>query len=75
MSDDAVEPSVWDPRSAVRVRLGVEVALELVTKLEIEVGAYEMEPPIGSYDKTSVGSAETDVEVLEVVGMLKENRG
>ena len=48
MSDEAVEPSVWDPRSAARVRLEVEVALELVMKLEVEVGAYEMEPPTGS---------------------------
>jgi hypothetical protein len=51
MSDDAVEASVWDPRSAASVRLEVAVGLELVTKLEVEVGAYEMEP-IGSYDKT-----------------------
>jgi hypothetical protein len=52
MSDDDVEPSVWDPTSAARVWLGVEVALALVTKLEDDVGAYEMEPLIGSYDKT-----------------------
>jgi len=48
MSDDDFEPAVWDPRSASRVGLGVEVALELVMKLELEVGSYEMEPPTGS---------------------------
>lgn len=66
MSEDDVEPSVWDPMSAARVRLGVEVALELVMKLEVEVGSYE---------KTLVDSADSDVDVLELVGMLKENRG
>lgn len=51
MSEDFVEPSVWDPTSAAGAWLGVEVALALVMKLEVEVGAYEMEP-MGSYDKT-----------------------
>lgn len=51
MSEDFVEPSVWDPMSAAGAWLGVEVALALVMKLEVEVGAYEMEP-MGSYDKT-----------------------
>jgi hypothetical protein len=48
MSEDSVEPSVWDPMSAAGVRLEVAVVLELVTKLEVDVGEYEMEPPIGS---------------------------
>jgi hypothetical protein len=75
MFEDAVESSLRDPASAARVWLGVAVELALVMKLEVEVGEYEMEPPTGSYDNTSVDAADADAEVLEAVGMLKEKRG
>jgi hypothetical protein len=43
--------------------------------LKLEVGSKENETSIGSYDKTPVADDETDVEVLDVVGMLNENCG
>jgi hypothetical protein len=62
-----------DPMFVGVVRLELVDVLEWVLKLE--VGSKENETSIGSYDKTPVADDETDVEVVDVVGMLNENCG
>lgn len=71
-SEDGVSVA-RDPTLVGVVRLELVDVLEMEVKLE--VGAKEKEAPIGSYDKTSVVDEETEVEVLDVVGILKENSG